>query len=522
MNTTILPKSVKDLFNRPKQLAYALSLVAIILVSGVLILTVMRTQSSQDVINRPKAVGLEAGCDKGDCGNCAILVNSGQLGETERCSRAKQAINCLKKVSTAGKKCSGPDDFNGIVSYVNPPIYGPGDVCQDNGPDQSCTGTTDCVSQYDFSVSYSVANSSNCASGGGGGGGGGGQTCNASSPSDVWSCYQNGINGVGKGNCAWCWSQHNGTGGGGGGGSTGTLTITASCPNGCSGLNVYIEGPTASGGRFSDTVSANSLGAWANKVTTSGSYSTKLLKGQTLLDQKSGSLAGGGSLTLALSTTTDGSCQTDSDCGNKVCVNGACVKRNKTHLECVSNSCARVSGAGSDLNGCSSVGGSCESSNCSDSSCPTGQACFDGSCKAYHLGCGSSNTCVKTEGSGDNTEGCATLNATCAASCEDVVCSTGQSCFNGSCKAYHLGCTSSNVCAKLEGPGSNTGGCSVADQWCGGEVMTQCWGKGGVNGRCMDCNGDGVINILDFSCLSCNWKKKFSLTENPSCGTEAE
>jgi hypothetical protein len=132
-----------------------------------------------------------------------------------------------------------------------------------------------------------------------------------------------------------------------------------------------------------------------------------------------------------------------------------------------------VSGKGTDQGGCTTAGASCGGggNNCVDSQCPSGQACFNNACQAYHLGCGSDNTCGKIQGTGQNT--CTSLGASCGgggSTCVDSQCSAGQACFNNSCKAYHFGCTGSNVCAKLQGAGANTSGCVAAGQVCGGEL----------------------------------------------------
>lgn len=41
----------------------------------------------------------------------------------------------------------------------------------------------------------------------------------------------------------------------------------------------------------------------------------------------------------------------------------------------------------------------------------------------------------------------------------------------------------------------------------GSSEANTCWGNGGANGKCYDCNGDGVINVLDFSCFRANYTK---------------
>lgn len=129
--------------------------------------------------------------------------------------------------------------------------------------------------------------------------------------------------------------------------------------------------------------------------------------------------------------------------------------------------------------------------------------------------------CQITETSeANNTKVTPYTTTTTTPTCVDSQCPSGQACFSGSCKAYHLGCTSSNVCSRIEGAGSNTQGCIAAGQVCGGELGS-CWGNEGTNGRCIDCNGDGTINILDFSCLACNWSEKFTPDQNPSCRTNS-
>lgn len=129
--------------------------------------------------------------------------------------------------------------------------------------------------------------------------------------------------------------------------------------------------------------------------------------------------------------------------------------------------------------------------------------------------------CQISETSETNNTKVTPYTTTATPTCVDSQCPTGQACFSGSCKAYHLGCTSSNVCSRIEGAGSNTQGCVASGQVCGGELGS-CWGNEGTNGRCIDCNGDGTINILDFSCLACNWSEKFTPDQNPSCRTSAE
>ncbi len=41
-----------------------------------------------------------------------------------------------------------------------------------------------------------------------------------------------------------------------------------------------------------------------------------------------------------------------------------------------------------------------------------------------------------------------------------------------------------------------------------GTQIDRCWGSSdGLGGRCYDCDGNGEINILDFTCFRNNWQK---------------
>ncbi|MBI4099710.1 hypothetical protein HY440_01760 [Candidatus Microgenomates bacterium] len=80
-------------------------------------------------------------------------------------------------------------------------------------------------------------------------------------------------------------------------------------------------------------------------------------------------------------------------------------------------------------------------------------------------------TCAVVSGATANANGCTAVGGTCCASNSD--CSSDQTCAGGTCSTT-------------------------------GEVGS-CWGNEGSNGRCYDCNGDGAINILDFSCFAKTW-----------------
>lgn len=151
-----------------------------------------------------------------------------------------------------------------------------------------------------------------------------------------------------------------------------------------------------------------------------------------------------------------------------------------THFECVSKACKKVDGDVANKNGCSAEGGTCCGSN---SDCASGQVCdtttVPNSCKtatASHFEC-VSKACASVSGAGDNKNGCTAVGGACCSNSSDCV--SGQTCDVT---------TTPNSC--------------VTDT----SEVNACWGNGGNNGRCYDCNGDGVVNILDFSCFAKKWR----------------
>lgn len=67
----------------------------------------------------------------------------------------------------------------------------------------------------------------------------------------------------------------------------------------------------------------------------------------------------------------------------------------------------------------------------------------------------------------------------------DVPCPTGQACVAGQCSNNN---------------GGGDGNATVSGQ------VNACWGNPtGLGGKCYDCNGDGTINILDFTCFAKHW-----------------
>ena len=92
--------------------------------------------------------------------------------------------------------------------------------------------------------------------------------------------------------------------------------------------------------------------------------------------------------------------------------------------------------------------------------------------------------------------------------CVAVICITGAPV----CKKYVV----SNHACVLQNDADGT--VCTTDKSCVSGVCTlipneanACWGNLGTGanaGRCYDCNGDGVINILDFSCFAKRWREK--------------
>lgn len=153
---------------------------------------------------------------------------------------------------------------------------------------------------------------------------------------------------------------------------------------------------------------------------------------------------------------------------SKVTVTGSLAAT--THYGCVNKTCAVVSGAAANANGCASAGGICCASA---ADCAAGQTCDVTK---------TPNSCVNT------------------ATCNSTTCPSG--CCSGTlCVAY------SNQTASSCGTGGVACSACTAGQSCTSGVCTttseanSCWGNSGTDGKCYDCNGDGVINVLDFSCF---------------------
>lgn len=170
-----------------------------------------------------------------------------------------------------------------------------------------------------------------------------------------------------------------------------------------------------------------------------------------------------------------GTCTTNANCtaGTHVCLSGQCTAVAQTHLECVTvgsgSACTRISGSGNDQ--CSPEGANCPVQVVGAAACQV---------------CGGGN------------------NFPCAAGLQ---CS-GNAQTVGVCEKAD-GSTTCNQCEK-------DSDCLLQALACDREIkrcvpsakapVRGCWGNpDGIGGRCYDCNGDGTINILDFSCFAKHW-----------------
>ncbi len=301
---------------------------------------------------------------------------------------------------------------------------------------------------------------------------------------------------------------NNGGGGGGGGGGSGTTTTTTTTP------------PPATPGdpRGCNSSSPNDVWACYQKTgSCSGSWACHDSPGSSACPEACGGLSScskdkdceSGEMCKD-GKCTGNSCKSDSDCsGNKACIDDTCYRRGQTHLACIENACTRVVGKGDHQDGCTSDSASCVT--------PV----------TTHLTCGVDNTCRRVEGSGTSTclsEGSVCVQRATYLTCRNSTCTrvigTGTStCVseNSACgtpTATHLTCGTDKTCKRVAGSGTST--CSSEGSPCGG--VSECWGNEGVDGQCYDVNGDSVINILDFSCVSNLWLADITPTSSPKCG----
>lgn len=170
----------------------------------------------------------------------------------------------------------------------------------------------------------------------------------------------------------------------------------------------------------------------------------------------------------------------------------------------------------------------CVDSQCADTSACVGNVCQPVKCPKNPSDCSGyvvSNHACQIKNSPDGTACGATgsgntcQNGVCTVPVEcdtDAKCSDDKKCTNNKCvtpacspdpgvcqtaeyknhacslksKADGTACKTDKVCSN---------GACVASE------VNACWGNQGTNGKCYDCNGDGVVNILDFSCFQKHW-----------------
>lgn len=164
-----------------------------------------------------------------------------------------------------------------------------------------------------------------------------------------------------------------------------------------------------------------------------------------------------------------------------------------------------------DINNCGSCGAKCTANEkCAQGACVPGSAVVTGQCvlpSQSHLACGPNGTCIRKLGAGNNLNGCTAVGASCG----------GSTCSGSTPDAC------GSRCVNLKTDDDNCGTCShkcSQDQTCTLGICAKsttevnaCWGNGGAGtnaGRCYDCNGDGAINILDFSCFAKHWREKIT------------
>lgn len=135
-------------------------------------------------------------------------------------------------------------------------------------------------------------------------------------------------------------------------------------------------------------------------------------------------------------------------------------------------------------------------------SCTSNQTCSEGKCVAAstvpttHLGC-VNGKCASVTGAGNNTDGCTEAGSSCgSSSCTTTdVCKTAAV-VNNVCTVTNKADSTACATTTITGGTCQAGVCTTKAN----EANT-CWGNLGANGRCYDCNGDGMINVLDFSCF---------------------
>ncbi|MCL4398003.1 hypothetical protein M1403_03175 [Patescibacteria group bacterium] len=193
----------------------------------------------------------------------------------------------------------------------------------------------------------------------------------------------------------------------------------------------------------------------------------------------------GGVCVKADGSTTCNGCNAGDECYPPlVCAQSGggskkCTDPNGAHLACIagnngSGACAYKTGAESNADGCTTDAASCTVSTCTgNTQCPDTQQCTN------------SQQCVDV----------------CPATSDQDVCKT-YTASNHACTITNI--TDGTTCTTADNQAGTcqSGACTVSSS-----EADACWGNNGTNGRCYDCNGDGVINVLDYSCFIQVWDK---------------
>ncbi len=189
--------------------------------------------------------------------------------------------------------------------------------------------------------------------------------------------------------------------------------------------------------------------------------------------------------------------------GTATCSSGACgITCSSGYGNCDNNGNNGCETALNTTGNCGSCGKVCNTTN--------------GTAACTNLAC--TTTCSSGYGNcdGDVSNGCETpLNTTANCGTCGNACTTGQVCSSGVCTTTCSGSTPDlcgTTCTNKQTDSNNCGTCgnicSSGQSCVNGQCtsvsneVNSCWGNGGVNGACYDCNGDGAINILDFSCFA--------------------
>ncbi len=216
------------------------------------------------------------------------------------------------------------------------------------------------------------------------------------------------------------------------------------------------------------------------------------------------------------------SCVSVSGSGTNQCQTaGANCGSDQTHKSCINNSCTVVQGSGNDE--CSLAGSSCSGEpthlSCVNNSCVIVTGSGTNECTTAGSSCGATKhkACVNnacTEVDGEAVDECTTLGAACGEStshkaCVNNTCTVVQGSGTDECQTAGASCGStqthkacvSNSCTVVQGSGTDE--CQTAGASCQTNSSSVCQTPG--DPTCYDCNQDGSITILDYSCFRSNY-----------------